>query len=251
LHHFPHHPFPPACPPVMIPSFLLPPPHSFPPVPYPPLLFSSRRPSSIPFSLSLLRPSSSSPCVLILLDFSFPSLPHSPRLRFLILASLFPVLLPYFPQPPPQRPFLSCTAYPSFITASSSHPLSALPPLLSRAPPHPRYQTLYQVGPTESWRRPKGIDSRVRRKFKGTPLMPNIGYGSNKNTRHMLRSGFQVFRVHNERDVELLLMHNRKYVAQIASAVSTRKRKAIVERAQQLDVKVINGNARLRSTEDE
>ncbi|CAI5463965.1 unnamed protein product [Closterium sp. NIES-54] len=103
----------------------------------------------------------------------------------------------------------------------------------------------------ESWRRPKGIDSRVRRKFKGTPLMPNIGYGSNKKTRHMLRSGFQVFRVHNERDVELLLMHNRKYVAQIASAVSTRKRKAIVERAQQLDVKVINGNARLRSTEDE
>lgn len=60
-----------------------------------------------------------------------------------------------------------------------------------------------------SWRRPKGIDCRVRRKFKGVTLMPNIGYGSNKRTRHTLPNGFKKFLVANVAELDLLLMHNR------------------------------------------
>jgi len=48
----------------------------------------------------------------------------------------------------------------------------------------------YRLRDQESWRRPKGIDSRVRRKFKGCGInMPNIGYGTNKKHRHLLPSG--------------------------------------------------------------
>mmetsp|Transcript_12304 Transcript_12304/g.33585 ORF Transcript_12304/g.33585 Transcript_12304/m.33585 type:complete len:134 (-) Transcript_12304:432-833(-) len=102
-----------------------------------------------------------------------------------------------------------------------------------------------------SWRRPKGIDNAMRRKFKGHGLMPNIGYGTNAKTRHVLPSGFQKMLVNNVGDLELLMMHNRKYAAEVASDVSALKRKQIVERARQLNIHVTNANARLRSQENE
>ena len=45
--------------------------------------------------------------------------------------------------------------------------------------------------------------------------MPNIGYGSNKKTRHMLKNGFKKFLVHNVKELELLMMHNTVYAAEV------------------------------------
>ncbi|KAG1658251.1 hypothetical protein FOA52_008511 [Chlamydomonas sp. UWO 241] len=113
-----------------------------------------------------------------------------------------------------------------------------------------RHQSDRKLAVKESWRRPKGIDGRVRRKFKGAIPMPNVGYGSNAKTRHMMPSGFLKFVVNNVNDLELLIMHNRKYAGEIAHNVSTLKRKSIVERAKQLNINLTNGAARLRSEED-
>merc|ERR1712100_782382 len=43
----------------------------------------------------------------------------------------------------------------------------------------------------ENWGKPKGIDNRLRRKFRGMTRMPKIGYGSNQRTRHVLQNGFK------------------------------------------------------------
>merc|ERR1712193_350780 len=114
-----------------------------------------------------------------------------------------------------------------------------------------RHQSDRFITVKESWRRPKGIDSRVRRKFKGKTLMPNIGYGSNKKTRHMLPDGFRKFLINNVADLEMLMMYNRTYAAEVASSVSRKTREAILERAKVLDVKVTNASARMQSEESE
>ncbi|KNC53303.1 50S ribosomal protein L32 [Thecamonas trahens ATCC 50062] len=107
----------------------------------------------------------------------------------------------------------------------------------------------YSVKP--SWRKPKGIDGRVRRRFRGALPMPNIGYGTDKVTRNRDPNGFYRFNVRNVADLDVLLMQHRKFAGEICKSVSARKRRAIVKRAQQLDIKLTNAHARLRQEEDE
>ena len=70
--------------------------------------------------------------------------------------------------------------------------------------------------------------------------------GSDKRTKHKLPNGFYKFVVYNVKELELLMMHNRTYAAEIAHPVSTRKRAEIVARAAELNIKVLNANAKVR-----
>ncbi|ELK33103.1 60S ribosomal protein L32 [Myotis davidii] len=114
-----------------------------------------------------------------------------------------------------------------------------------------RHQSDRYVKIKQNWRKSRGIDYRVWRRFKGQILMPNIGYGSHKKTKHMLPRAFWKFLVHNVKELTVLLRRNRSYCAEIAHNVSSKNRKAVVERAAQLAIRVTNPNARLRSEENE
>jgi large subunit ribosomal protein L32e len=118
-----------------------------------------------------------------------------------------------------------------------------------RTKPFIRFESDRHKRVQPNWRKPRGIDNRVRRKFKGCRLMPKIGYGTRALHRHLRPDGFRRLVIHNVKELELLLMQNGTFAAEIAHGVSSRKRKAIVERAQALAVKVTNPNARLRAEE--
>merc|ERR1719453_2958945 len=117
-------------------------------------------------------------------------------------------------------------------------PLNKMKKTVKRSKKFKRFQSNRFMRVGESWRRPRGIDCRVRRRFRGSIKMANIGYGNNKKTRHVLPCGLKKFRVNNVMELEMLIMQNRKFAAEICHNVSARKRKAIVDRAAQLRITV-------------
>ena len=100
-----------------------------------------------------------------------------------------------------------------------------------------------------SWRKPIGIDSPVRRRYKGQIPMPNKGYGSDRRTKYIHPDGFKHFPINSVQDLYMLVMQNRKYAAVISHKIGAKQRKAIVRKAQELDVRLVNGNSKLRRVE--
>lgn len=118
-----------------------------------------------------------------------------------------------------------------------------------RSKPFKRHQSDRYKTVKEAWRKPKGIDNRVRRRFKGQLPMPKIGYGSSKTTKHMLPNGLRKIVICNVKELEALIMHTRSYTAEVAHKVSAKKRIDIVKRAKELGIKLTNGSARLSVAE--
>jgi len=144
------------------------------------------------------------------------------------------------------RPSAAC---PACTQEEVNKVMAHVPIVKKRTLKFKRHQSDRYAGVKESWRKPKGIDNRVRRRFKGQTPMPKIGYGSNHLTRHMIPSGHKVMLIHNAREVDLLMMHAGKFAGEIAHAVSSKKRVDIIARAKVLNVKITNPDGKLRSEE--
>ena len=102
------------------------------------------------------------------------------------------------------------------------------------------YHRLKRIQST--WRRPKGIDNKMRHKLKGKRKMPGTGYRSPKKVRHLHPSGFEVVPIFNTADLDKI--EKGVQIAQIGRTVGSKKRIAIIEHAEDLGIHVINPRIR-------
>jgi len=89
-----------------------------------------------------------------------------------------------------------------------------------------------------SWRRPRGIHNKTRKRKKGKFLSPKIGYGNAAELRGLHPSGYREVLVHNPAELEGI--DAEREAVRIAASVGRRKRLAIVEKAKELKIKVLN-----------
>ncbi len=89
-----------------------------------------------------------------------------------------------------------------------------------------------------AWRRPRGIQSKMRRHFKYRVNIVSIGYGTNKLVRNLHPSGFEEVLVYRPLDLED--MDPTLQAARIGHSVGSRKREKIEKRAKELGIRVLN-----------
>ncbi len=107
-----------------------------------------------------------------------------------------------------------------------------------RRPDFIRQESWRYVRVKESWRRPRGIDSKMRLKKKGKPPLVSIGYRGPRLVRGRHPTGYKEVLVYNVKDLEKI--DPRREAARIASTVGRRKRMEIIMKADELGIVVLN-----------
>ena len=110
---------------------------------------------------------------------------------------------------------------------------------MSQKRPHFRqFEEWRLVRIKDHWRKPKGIDNKMRQKRRGWPRTVNSGYRSPKAVRHLHPSGMEEVAVFNVGD--LTIVDPETQVARIGGTVGRRKRRFILKEALELGIRILN-----------
>lgn len=110
--------------------------------------------------------------------------------------------------------------------------------LKSKKPKFRRQESWRYKRVSEIWRKPDGIDSKMRRKVKGWPSSAEIGFRSPKTTRGLHPSGYEEVLVNNVDD--LAEVDPKAQAVRIAHTVSMKKRAEISLRAGERQIHILN-----------
>jgi large subunit ribosomal protein L32e len=107
-----------------------------------------------------------------------------------------------------------------------------------KTPRFKRQELWAQATLKDTWRKPKGRHSKMRKQERGRGRIPKPGYGSPASLRGLDRQGFSLVRIFNPKDLERLNPGKDKAV--IASTVGRKKRLEILKRAEEKGIAVSN-----------
>jgi len=91
----------------------------------------------------------------------------------------------------------------------------------------------------ESWRRPKGLDNKMRQERKGWPSRPKVGYGVPKEIRGLHPSGLKPAMIQNLNDLDDL-EEKEDVIVVISSRIGNRKKKLITDKARNMGLRIAN-----------
>jgi large subunit ribosomal protein L32e len=90
----------------------------------------------------------------------------------------------------------------------------------------------------KNWRRPRGLDHKVRIKYDGWPPGVEVGYRGPRATRGLHPSGYEEVLVYNAEDLKKI--DPKTQVARIAHTVGNRKRVKIIAEAKKKRIAILN-----------
>lgn len=100
----------------------------------------------------------------------------------------------------------------------------------------------------DSWRKPKGGDSKMRKEKKDKPAIVKVGYRKPKSERDIHPSGYREELVHNLQEAKEV--DPETHAIRIGSRVGGRKREEILKYAEEQGIKVLNDRREKRATEN-
>ncbi len=89
-----------------------------------------------------------------------------------------------------------------------------------------------------TWRKPKGMDSKMRKQIRGWPKIVKIGYRGPKLARGLHPSGYRDVLIHNK--AEILLLDPKRDAIRLSAKLGRRYRISISEKAEEMGLRILN-----------